>query len=108
MTQGPFATRLSAGVRLEVRVTPRSAREGIGGLETDSAGQARLKVRVAPPPAAGEANERARRLVAKALARPPSAVTLAKGAHARNKTLEIAGDPEDLMARLTELARGGA
>ncbi|MFO1187798.1 MAG: DUF167 family protein [Alphaproteobacteria bacterium] len=104
LTAVGFAEPVRGGVRLNVRATPRSRREAIEGLETDSAGHARLKVRVSAPPAEGEANERIVRLLAKALGRPPSAITLAKGAHARNKTFEIAGDAEDLMARLHKLA----
>lgn len=99
-----FAETISGGVRLEVRVTPRSSREGIEGVETDAAGRARLKVRVSAPPADGEANTRVVKLLSKALGRPASAIVLASGAHARNKTFEIAGDADDLLARLQGLA----
>ena len=99
-----FAARLGRGVRVEVRVTPRSSREGIEGVEIDAAGKARLKVRVSAPPADGEANTRVVKLLSKALGRPASAIVLASGAHARNKTFEIAGDADELLAKLQELA----
>lgn len=102
-----FVERSLAGVRLHVRVTPRARREGIEGAETDAAGKVRLKVRVSAPPAEGAANERVIALLAKAIGRPPSAFTLAGGAHARNKVLDIAGDADDLMAKLNSLAADG-
>ncbi len=99
-----FAERFGRGVRVDVRVTPRSSREGIAGVEIDAAGRARLKVRVSVPPADGEANARVVKLLSKALGRPASAIELASGAHARNKTFEIAGDADDLLAKLQGLA----
>ena len=44
-----------------------------------------------------------RRVVAGALGRPASAVTLAAGAAARVKTVRIAGEPAALAARLAGL-----
>jgi hypothetical protein len=99
-----FLERSPAGVRLHVRVTPRARREGIEGLGTDAAGATRLKVRVSVPPAEGAANDRVIALLAKALGLPASAFRLAGGAHHRNKILEIAGDAEELMAKLKTLS----
>jgi uncharacterized protein YggU (UPF0235/DUF167 family) len=88
---------------LTVRLTPKSSRDGIDGIETLSDGRAFLKARVRAVPEAGEANEALRRLLAKSLKLPSSAVTLESGATARLKVLRIAGDPAELEARLAVL-----
>jgi hypothetical protein len=99
--------RTGSGVRLHVRVTPRASHEGLQGIETDAAGRARLKLRVAAPPAEGAANARVISLLAKAIGRPVSAFRLAGGARSRNKTVEIGGDPAELAAKLASLTGGG-
>jgi uncharacterized protein (TIGR00251 family) len=78
-------------VRLAVRLTPRGGRDAVEGWARDEAGRAYLKVRVAAPPVDGAANAALVRLIAKALKRPLSAVTLASGETARVKQLEIEG-----------------
>lgn len=88
-------------MRLTVRLTPRGGRDRIEGWSRDEAGRPLLKVRVAAPPVEGAANAALIALVAKAVGRPRSAVTLAAGAGGRNKILEIAGlDEAALMAAL--------
>jgi len=73
-------------------------------VEALSDGRPVLKVRVRAAPEDGAANEGVRRLLAKALRRPASAVSLEAGATARLKTFFIAGEGEALardMAALT-------
>jgi uncharacterized protein (TIGR00251 family) len=91
---------------LSLRLTPKSSRDGIDGIETLSDGRAVLKVRVRAVPEAGEANEALRRLLAKSLKIPNSAVTIESGATARLKLVRIAGDPAELEARLLVLTGG--
>ncbi len=98
-----FIETVAAGIRLHVRVTPRSSRDGIAGVETDASGRVRLKVRVSAPPADGAANERVIEILAKAVGAPKSAFALVAGAHHRNKVLEISGRAEDWKARLAAL-----
>jgi uncharacterized protein (TIGR00251 family) len=93
------------GIALDVRLTPRSARDAIEGIECRADGRTVLKVRVRAAPVEGEANEALRRLVAKALGVAPRQVELAAGAAARLKRLRISGDPQMLEAILERLLK---
>ncbi len=92
------------GVEVRVRATPRGGRDAIEGPETLADGRAVLKIRVRAAPEDGAANEAVRRVLAKALARPASAVRLAAGATARLKIVHIEGDPAVLSEKLARLA----
>jgi uncharacterized protein (TIGR00251 family) len=96
------ALRLSptaTGVRLEVRVMPRSPRNGVDGVR-----DGRLVVRVTAPPVDGAANEAVADLVASALDVPRRAVVIAAGASGRNKIVDARGVTEtEARARLQAL-----
>lgn len=91
------------GLDIRVRVTPRGGRDAIDGIETLSDGKAVLKVRVRAVPEDGAANEAVRRLLAKALKCPASAVSLETGATARLKTFRVSGEGDRLAAALAAL-----
>ncbi|WP_262030649.1 DUF167 family protein [Microvirga sp. Mcv34] len=91
------------GLDIWVRVTPRGGRDAIEGIDVLSDGRRVLKVRVRAVPEDGAANEGVRRLLAKALKVPASAVSLAAGATARLKTFSISGEGEALAAVLAAL-----
>lgn len=91
------------GMRLWVRATPKAGADRIDGVEVGADGRAYLKVRVAAAPDKGAANAAILALVAKAFARPKSAATLASGATARLKQIDIEGDAEALLARFDAL-----
>jgi len=105
--QAPWRARLE-GVELRVRVTPRGGRDAVDGVEALSDGRAVLKVRVRAVPEEGAANEAVRRVLAKALGRPPAAVQLDAGATARLKTFLVEGDPAALEAALRTLTGDAA
>lgn len=90
--------RVPGGLRLRVRLTPKGGRDRIDGVGHDADGRAHLNVRVSAPPVDGAANAAVLKLTAKALGVAPRDVTLARGATARVKTLDIAGDPAALAA----------
>jgi len=94
------------GVSLDVRVTVRSARDAIEGVECRADGRFVLKARLRAAPVEGEANEALRRLFAKALDVAPRQVTIAAGATARLKRLHIVGDARTLVASLERLTKG--
>jgi uncharacterized protein YggU (UPF0235/DUF167 family) len=91
------------GLILRVRVTPRGGRDVLDGVEALSDGRQVVRIRVRAAPEDGAANEAVRRLVAKALGRPASAVSLRAGATARVKALFVSGDPAALSAALSGL-----
>ena len=82
-----------------VRVTPRSRRPG---LERDSSGGVRARVRAAPEH--GNANTEAGELLAEALGVPKGAVRVVRGARSRTKIFSIQGlDDKKLQGRLQGL-----
>ena len=92
------------GLEVHVRVTPRGGRrDAVEGIETLADGRPVLKVRVRAVPEDGAANEGVRRLIAKALRVPASAVSLEAGATARLKTFVISGEGDKLSAALAAL-----
>jgi uncharacterized protein len=100
----PFAAA-RGGVRLAVRLTPKSAADRIIGLIGDGADGVALKVAVTAAPEAGKANDALLALLAKRLDLPRRDLTLALGAADRRKVVHIAGDPVALAHRLEEALR---
>ena len=90
---------VEGGVRLMVRLTPKSARDKIEGLG-ESHGAPVLLARVRAVPEKGKANAALEKLVARWIGLPRSDVTLAAGGKSRVKTLRIAGEGPEIAARL--------
>ena len=99
----PWATRKD-GLALAVRLTPKSSRDAVEGIEHLADGRVVLKARVRAVPEDGAANEALLRLLAKSLSLPVSSLHLESGATSRLKTIHIAGDPAMLAARMIALA----
>ena len=72
------------GVELFVRLTPRAARDEIGGVEASADGRSHLAVRVRAVPDKGKANAALEKLVAEALRLPSSSVQVRAGAAAED------------------------
>jgi uncharacterized protein (TIGR00251 family) len=93
------------GVRVAIRLTPKASRNAIAGVaesgQGSGKGEAVLKVMVTAVPEAGRANEALIKLLAKEWGIAKSSISLIAGATDRNKILHIAGDPDDLMVRLS-------
>ena len=96
------------GVALDVRLTPRSARDAIEGIERLADGRSVLKARVRAAPVEGEANAALARLLAKELGIAPRQIAVTGGAAARLKRLRIRGDAGVLTAVLERLTQGPA
>jgi uncharacterized protein (TIGR00251 family) len=85
---------------LPVRVTPRSARPGIGGWRAGADGREELEVRVAAAPADGAANEAVLRLLAKSLGVSRSDLAIIAGETNRHKRIAVPFELEDVRRRL--------
>ena len=95
------------GLRIVVRVTPKSPRDGLDGIAELADGRAALKVRVRAVPEDGKANAAVARLIAKTLGVPASTVRIETGEAARQKTLLVVGADEAALTRLANLAARG-
>ena len=85
---------------LAIRVTPRSAKPGIGGWRRGADGREELEVRVAEAPADGAANEAMVRLLARALGTSRSEVEIISGATSRHKRVAVPFDLAEARRRL--------
>ena len=86
---------------LAVRVTPRSAKPGVGGWREGADGREELEVRVAEAPADGAANEAVLKLLAKALGISRAEARIVAGATSRHKRVAIPFDLEEARRRLS-------
>jgi hypothetical protein len=77
-----------------VRLTPGASRDEVVGPRGDA-----LAVRVSAPPIEGRANERLRKLLAKACRVPAGRVRLVRGQKGRDKLVRIEGLPAAEAAR---------
>ena len=84
-------------MQLKIRVQPRAGRNAVE-VSDDGA----VRIRVTASPDRGKANEAVVELLAKRLRVPKSAVRIARGHRARDKTLEIDGiTPEQASVLLS-------
>ena len=83
------------GVRIALKVLPRSAREGIAGIR-----DGRLVVRVTAPPVDGAANDAVVAMLAKRLNVPRKDVRVVSGQTSRQKTVEISGQRAGVVRAL--------
>jgi uncharacterized protein YggU (UPF0235/DUF167 family) len=86
-------------VIVRVRVTPKSSKDAVDGIEQTADGPA-FRVRVRAVPAEGEANAAVEKLVAAWLEVPKSRVAVIQGGKSRVKSLEITGEVDEITARL--------
>ena len=87
---------INGGVRVEVRVQPRSSRNQVVG---EQAGY--LKIKLTAPPVDGEANATLLDFLSNYLQVPRRTVSLVKGKTSRNKIIEIRDlSPEQLLLRI--------
>ena len=97
-----FWRATEAGIRVAVKVQPKSRRPGVGGRAPDVDGE-RLRIGVTEAAEEGRANRAACAALAAALGLRPADVSVAQGATSRDKTLLVTGDAATLAARLEAL-----
>ncbi len=86
---------------ISIRVTPRSAKPGIGGWRAGADGREELEVRVAAAPTDGEANAAVVKLLAKELGVPKGAIRIVQGEASRHKRIELPVEEQELRSRFT-------
>lgn len=103
---GPFYRLRNDGADVFVLLTPRSSADEIGGTVTTADGKSCLLARVRAVPEKGLANRALTRLVAERFRLPASAVTIASGDTARQKTVRIIADPKAIEPLLLACSAG--
>lgn len=93
------------GVELFVRLTPKSSRDAIEGVETAADGRSHLVARVRAVPEKGEANAALERLLSKTLGVSRGAVSVVAGGTSRLKTVRVEGQPAELSRSLAAVAQ---
>jgi uncharacterized protein len=94
---------VAGGIRLRVRVTPRGGRDAVEGVGADGDELPHIKVRVAAAPVDGDANDSVEKLLAKWLGVPKTRVEVVGGSTVRLKTVQVDGDPVQLLHRCQAL-----
>ncbi len=90
----------ATGIRLRLRVTPKSRREGPQGFAELPEGGWALKLGINAAPEDGKANAAIIALLARYLPVAKAAISVAAGAKDRRKLVDIRGDPAELVAAL--------
>lgn len=91
------------GVEIFVRLTPKSSRDAMEGVETAADGTQYLKARVRDAPESGKANSALIKLASKVSGLSKSAIRIRSGATSRLKKLAIeceAGERGKIVAKL--------
>lgn len=99
----PAVRATPTGIELDVWVSPRASKPGLGPLRGE-----RLRAAVSAPPVDGEANEAVRTLLAAELGVARGQVALVRGATGRNKTFVVSGDAPTLLGRAQALCGDAA
>ena len=86
MTLASAVFTTPTGVRINLRVIPRSPRTKVDGVR-----EGRLLVRVTAPPVDDAANDAVVEALSQTLDVPKRSIRIVTGATARNKTVEVAG-----------------
>ncbi len=90
-------------IELFVWVTPNASRDQITGFIQSSDGENRLAIKVRAVPEKGKANKAAIKLLSKLIQVPKSSIAVTSGSTARQKTLRIVGDPNEIILSLEKL-----
>ena len=80
-------------IRVRIRLTPGSRKEGFGGLYTDNDGQQWLKASVRAVPEDGKANDALTRLLARTLGVAKGSIVHVSGHTSRMKIFELPKTP---------------
>jgi len=93
------------GVDVHIRLTPRSSKDAVEGVEVTADGRAHLAARVRAVPEKGAANVALEKLLTGWLGVGRSEVSVVAGGTSRLKTVRVTGGGAELAARLEALAK---
>lgn len=88
------------GVRVQVRLSPKSSRNAVGGVLVDANGAGALIVRTTVVAENGKANKALIRLLCKSWKRPQSSLRILAGGKSRTKSLLLTPRPGEDASRL--------
>ena len=100
MLDGPIIPTRD-GVRVAIRLSPRARFEGLLGVSPAPERGRVVKASVTAPAQDGRANEALLQLLAKAWRLRRRDLSIVAGAASRTKTVRVAGDPHELIAKLS-------
>jgi uncharacterized protein (TIGR00251 family) len=93
------------GLSVAIRLSPRARSDRLLGIVATAEGGRAVKASVTAPAQDGQANEALLQLLARAWRLPRRDLSIVVGAASRNKIVRVAGDPDELIAKLSrELA----
>ncbi len=96
------AKLIDKGIRLAVRLQPRSSKNEVCGLYGEGT-ESRLKLKLTAPPVEGAANAACQAYLAELFQIAKSEVRLVGGEKSKDKLWDIAGDAPALLRRLGTL-----
>jgi uncharacterized protein len=89
-------------VRVAIRLSPRARSDRLLGIIATAEGGRTVKASVTAPAQDGRANEALLQLLARVWRLPRRDLSIAAGPASRNKTVRVAGDPRQLLAKLAD------
>ncbi len=95
-----FYELMDEGLQIFVRATPAAAKNEMSGIWNGANGEQRLAVKVTAAPDKGKANDAIVKLLAKCFGLPKSSLSIMSGEASRLKTIAIAGNRDELAARV--------
>ncbi|MBF0246612.1 MAG: DUF167 domain-containing protein [Alphaproteobacteria bacterium] len=95
-----FFDKTPTGLVARIRLTPSGRADAVDGLARDAEDRLILKASVTKAPENGKANQALIRMLAKEWKLAKSALEVLQGQTNRNKVLSVAGDADELAARL--------
>ena len=100
MPDGPI-TPTRDGLRVAIRLSPRAKSDRLLGIIATAEGGRTVKASVTAPAQDGRANEALLQLLARAWRLPRRDLSIVVGAASRSKIVRVAGEPRQLIARLS-------
>lgn len=101
--ESDFLTQDKDGLKLAVRLTPKSSRCAVLGVFVDADGKTYLKISVNAVPSDGKANQALIAYLAKILDMPKSSILLFSGFSDRRKIVLLKGDKEKIKGAIWQM-----